>query len=632
MNGEFDFVVMEEQAFKLQIEKNLWGYHFVKEILKSEFDRRQAPAPLTCGYFDSDGVLLVLCGEKEYIKKLKQEGIVEGSVWTRKQTGRNAVTVCLEEERRQMFTYGDGNAPDCLKRFCIYFSRLYLLDVDLKNYYNKELKLGGIAFFTDLTEDRRLVECLLRITIHDVGMTLNCDLQLRRQYERNKNGVLFLNSSMEDGKITATYVNERFFRIFSSEPKTMQFASLECFFSRTENGQLWEILQKKKYVENKQILLKFRGNAVICLITTDFWNQPGLRTTGCILSITTPQIENRKISKQIANNAVVSMDNIIGSSLILDNAKHKALMFASTDSNVMLLGESGVGKDVFAQAIHNASRRKDKPFIAINCGAMPRELIASELFGYERGAFTGAKQNGNIGKFELADGGTIFLDEIGELPLDLQATLLRLVEQKQFMRIGGNQMIHADVKIICATNANLPEMIEKKLFRADLFYRLGILTLQIPPLRERGDDIVELAEYFVKKISQRIGREDIMRISEPAKRLLKMQVWHGNVRELQNMMELIVQLYAEPEILPEYICDNFDVWTEDKPLPDMAQAGKKEAEQVHLYPVRIRKEVTREDIEHALEICNGKREETAKLLGISRKTLYRYMKQYALIK
>ena len=150
-------------------------------------------------------------------------------------------------------------------------------------------------------------------------------------------------------------------------------------------------------------------------------------------------------------------------------------MLSGSYANVMLLGESGTGKDLFAQAIHNASGRSDKPFIAINCGAIPRELIASELFGYEGGAFTGAKRQGNIGKFELANGGTIFLDEIGEMPLDLQATLLRVVEQKQFMRLGSNRLIDVDVKIISATNVDIFSMIEEKRFRADLYYRLSTM-------------------------------------------------------------------------------------------------------------------------------------------------------------
>ena len=190
---------------------------------------------------------------------------------------------------------------------------------------------------------------------------------------------------------------------------------------------------------------------------------------------------------------------------------------AKSESNVLILGESGVGKDIFAQAIHNASDRRDKPFLALNCAALPRDLIASELFGYEGGAFTGAKKNGNIGKFQLADTGTIFLDEIGDMPLDLQATLLRVIEQKKFMRVGSSSITNVDVRIIAATNANIQKLIDQKKFRADLYYRLSTLQFTIPPLRERGSDIILLAEYFIQAVSRRINKPNVMTLSNEAK-------------------------------------------------------------------------------------------------------------------
>jgi transcriptional regulator with PAS, ATPase and Fis domain len=296
---------------------------------------------------------------------------------------------------------------------------------------------------------------------------------------------------------------------------------------------------------------------------------------------------------------------------------------ATTGSNIMILGESGTGKDVFAQAIHNASNRKNKPFIALNCGAMPRDLIESELFGYESGAFTGARKGGNIGKFELAHEGTIFLDEIGEMPLDLQSKLLRVVEQKQIMRIGGTRMIDVDVKIIAATNANVWEMIEHKKFRADLFYRLSTMRLNLPPLRERKSDIVPLAEFFIRKITAKIEKPNVMRLTPSAKTLLTELAWYGNVRELQNLMECIVQLYPGDMIQSEYIMENVTGYYTNVPLAE----ENEEPPELSFTATSKRRDLTRDEIVKALDACGKNRSEAAKYLRIARRTLYRKMEE-----
>ena len=380
-----------------------------------------------------------------------------------------------------------------------------------------------------------------------------------------------------------------------------------------------------------------------------------------MLHFTTQKKTNAYISKKIGNSALFSFDNIIGDSVKMRAVKRKAQMLANSDANVMLLGESGVGKDLFAQAIHNASKRHDKPFIAINCGALPRDLIASELFGYENGAFTGAKSNGNIGKFELADGGTIFLDEIGEMPLDLQATLLRVVEQKQFMRLGGTTPVNVDVRIISATNVNFQAMLEEKRFRIDLFYRLNTLPLNIPPLRERDDDVILLAEHFIRSVNQKIGRTDEMLLSDEAKMLLRQMPWHGNVRELQNLIECIVQLYPDPVITRQHLEDNillpeslrnqasYPVSTPSIPLVRPAghngdsisgftptaynpasYTADNHAYHAHVETPKIRKnrpDLTREEIEEVLNACNGNKSQAARMLGIDRRAFYRHLER-----
>ena len=220
---------------------------------------------------------------------------------------------------------------------------------------------------------------------------------------------------------------------------------------------------------------------------------------------------------------------------IIDYAKK----IADSKSTVLITGESGTGKEVFAQAIHNYGIRKDEPFIAVNCGAIPRTLIESELFGYEDGAFTGAKKGGNVGKFEIADGGTIFLDEIGEMPIDMQIKLLRVIEEGVITRIGSSIEIPIDVRIIAATNKNLKDEVERGNFRKDLYYRLNVLPIYLPPLRERREDIPEFINYYMEKTSKKLNKQSV-NISEEYMKYLIDYDWPGNVRELENVIELMI--------------------------------------------------------------------------------------------
>ncbi|MBU3113044.1 sigma 54-interacting transcriptional regulator [Clostridium lacusfryxellense] len=225
-----------------------------------------------------------------------------------------------------------------------------------------------------------------------------------------------------------------------------------------------------------------------------------------------------------------------------------ALKVSSSKSNVLLLGESGTGKELFAHAIHNESDRKHSPIIKINCGSIPSELFESELFGYESGAFTGAKKNGKPGKFELANRSTIFLDEIGDLPLSMQVKLLRVIQEKEIERIGSIRSQKIDVRIIAATNKNLEEMIKQKTFREDLYYRLNVINIRVPSLRERRDDIPSLAKYLMKKISLEMGIP-VTNISDEAIMVLSLYDWPGNIRELENSIERALNLVDKESII-----------------------------------------------------------------------------------
>ncbi|MFA8344018.1 MAG: sigma-54-dependent transcriptional regulator [Rhodothermaceae bacterium] len=290
----------------------------------------------------------------------------------------------------------------------------------------------------------------------------------------------------------------------------------------------------------------------------------------------------------------------------------------SDDTTILLQGESGTGKEVFAKYIHQVSPRSSKVFIPINCGTIPKELAESELFGHEKGAFTGASQKTKLGKFELADGGTILLDEIGELSLDLQVKLLRILEERKFYRLGGEKEISVNVRVIAATNRNLEEEVKKGTFREDLFYRLNVATVTIPPLRERKEDIPVFAYKFMDLFAQKFDIK-IKGIDEVAQKLLSNQYWKGNVRELKNAMERAV-LMLEGDTLKE---QHFNFLRQD------SNSAKSTGEYVLKIPKEgISIEVVLKDlILKTLEITNGNQVQAAKVLGLSRSKLRYRMEQ-----
>ncbi|WP_338471155.1 sigma 54-interacting transcriptional regulator [Niallia sp. XMNu-256] len=315
------------------------------------------------------------------------------------------------------------------------------------------------------------------------------------------------------------------------------------------------------------------------------------------------------------NKATYTFESLIGKSPAFIEAKEQARKAAKSDSNVLILGESGTGKELFAHSIHNDSKRSMGVFIKVNCAAIPAELLESELFGYEEGSFTGAKKGGKIGKFEAADGGTIFLDEIGELPLHMQVKLLRVLQEKEIERVGSTRSVPIDVRIMAATNRNLEEMVEKGEFRLDIYYRLKVMTIHVPNLSERPEDIKLLVHHFLRKF-QRLMSKSVEDISDHTLRSLSSYSWPGNIRELENTIERALNMVDEGEVI-----------TSDH-LPEEISGYKRPTTKLTL--AEIMEETERNTIIHYLEMVNGNKTETAKVLGISRTTLYEKMNKYGL--
>jgi transcriptional regulator with PAS, ATPase and Fis domain len=324
--------------------------------------------------------------------------------------------------------------------------------------------------------------------------------------------------------------------------------------------------------------------------------------------------------KELRNmqKAKYSLSNIIGISPKIKETKDKLLRIAQSKSTVLIMGESGVGKELFAHAIHNESSRSDFPFIRLNCAAIPEALFESELFGYEEGAFTGAKKGGKAGKFELANGGTLFLDEIGDIPLFLQGKLLRVLQEKELDKVGSKKSSPIDVRIVAATNKNLESLVEKGLFRHDLYFRLNILSLVVPPLRERKEDIPLLISHFLFTLNDELGV--YKKISEEVIELMTNYNWPGNVRELMNVIEKML-LNSEENILtvkdvPLYILQN-----NKAPQNTFINEGLDSS---------IEK-FERETIQRILLATNGNIKKSSEILKIPRPRLYRKIKKYNLL-
>jgi len=320
------------------------------------------------------------------------------------------------------------------------------------------------------------------------------------------------------------------------------------------------------------------------------------------------EVDNRSMK------AITGTDSgIIGSSASIDRLRVMIQRIAPTEITALLLGESGTGKEVAAKAVHLVSNRSDKPFIAINCASIPENLLESELFGFEKGAFTGAHKM-TMGKIECAQGGTLFLDEIGDMPYSLQAKLLRFLQEKVIERLGGRKEIPVDVRVVCATNQNLEEMVADKTFREDLFYRISEITLNIPPLKDREEDVLILAQFFLQQYS-RDYKSNVKSFSDDALQALKIHTWPGNIRELQNKVKSSVIMSTGTQATA------FDLGFYDQENAEYELS-------LNLRAVREKAETLA--IQKAYALSEGNMSKTAELLGVTRPTLYSLIEKYSL--
>lgn len=411
-----------------------------------------------------------------------------------------------------------------------------------------------------------------------------------------------------DAKEKITYINNQVYRMFQ----------LSTFHDLT-GSNIAEILDLKAWKKifdetgevEKVIVVKDRNY----LIHVKPFHDVGTDCNeGALVIIrNTDQIiaQEGKVRRELSEKGLMakySFKDIVGKSPQIKENIFMAEKYSKVNSNVLIIGETGTGKELFAHSIHNSSKRCDKPFVALNCAALPENLLESELFGYEPGAFSGASKTGKMGLFELAHQGTIFLDEIGEIPINLQAKLLRVLQEKEIRRIGSTRVHTVDVRVISATNINIEQKIKEGKFRSDLYYRLNLLDINVDPLRERKEDIVELFDLYITRFACEMGKK-IPVITEEAKEILRNYEWLGNVRELRNICERLIVLNEE-NLIDKEILKKIRLWKEVGDEVSETPQSKEE-----------------DDLEYYLENSDLSKEEIASKMGISRTTLWRMEKK-----
>jgi transcriptional regulator with PAS, ATPase and Fis domain len=410
-------------------------------------------------------------------------------------------------------------------------------------------------------------------------------------------------------------VNTRARKLFFEENQDMTGKWLCDIFKGDANKPFLDLIERHEMLTDTEVRIHLpKGSADFTLTCNGIFSSTG-SSIGKILVFSEIQRIKSLVNKFSGAKANLKFADIHGKNERFKRLLAEAAVISKSASNVLLLGESGTGKDIMAQAIHNGSPRRDGPYVAINCAAIPRDLIASELFGYSEGAFTGSRRGGSQGKFEMADGGTIFLDEIAETPLEIQAVLLRVIEDKSVIRIGGNQIRSVDVRIIAATNKDLIEEVNKGNFRKDLYYRLNVFNIHLPPLRERTDDIPLLTDVFIRKYEAALGKT-IASVDEKVWEVFMQYSWPGNIRELQNVVERMVN-YA----------------TTDRLTANLIPAeivGISRPNRRHL-DLESPEDTEKRLIRHMLALKFSK-VQIAEQLNVSRATLFRKMKKYGLTK
>lgn len=567
---------------------------------------------------DKDGCILRVTGKENTVKEYGKLNIKIGMYMDEKNIGTNAMAVALEEDRAVQIT-AEEHYINIFKRLTCSAAPIHGKNGDIigtlnltSEWMNKHPhSLGLVIFCVKAIEkelEKRQINNILKEAYNYVGSVM----------ENVDKGIITVDS---DGKITN--VNSLACEILNILGEDLIDEKIDTIIPGWKNIALsFEKDNYKTYIKEIK-LLSDTNNRTLITVKPIKLNE---KVVGAVVTLS----KKTEIQDNVytSRSAYKTFDDILGESDAILNVITNCKIIANSPSTVLIQGESGTGKEILAQAIHNFSYRRDKKFVAINCGAIPKNLIESELFGYEEGAFTGAKKGGKLGKFEIANGGTVFLDEIGEMPLEMQVHLLRVIQEGRITRIGSEKEIPIDVRIIAATNKDLKEEIKNGTFREDLFYRLSVIPIYLPPLRERKGDVEKLIEHFLRIKAFKLNK-NVPKIDENLYNKLINYSWPGNVRELENCIENIVNLDGK-------ISYQFEDEMEDKNVEEIRDKHKEcevnDEEDGGIYieigdDFKI-KDIEKVLIEKAIKHNQYNMSRTAKSLGISRNTLYYKLDKY----
>ncbi|MDD2318446.1 MAG: sigma-54-dependent Fis family transcriptional regulator [Geobacteraceae bacterium] len=552
---------------------------------------------------DKEGLIVEAIGDPEIIKKTKQIQLCPGGNWSEAVKGTNAIgTAIFEKKPIQIFAR---------EHFC---QPHHFLTCSASPVYDPEGQMVGVL---DITGDYKAFNPHTLSMVVAAVSAIENQLRLHKTTSKLYVSYKFSNTLLEtisDGVIAVdtngviTQLNSYGGKILGADPKFSIGKHIATVLKKP--AAILQVLSTGVEYRDHELFNEDTGKKVNQSVSP-LRDDTG-RTIG-VLGILREHKERQAGRRNGSLTAKYVLDDIIGDSESVLVAKKWARIAAGSPSTVLLTGESGTGKELFAQAIHNGSSRKERPFIAINCAALPDTLIESELFGYEEGSFTGSKKGGQAGKFELANGGTIFLDEIGDIPLYTQVKLLRVIQEKKISRIGSSGEINVDIRIVAATHKDLKEEVQKGNFRKDLYYRLNVITINIASLRERMDDLSLLAKHFVQKLSLKLDKKNIT-VTDDFLDKLKTYSWPGNIRELENAIERALNILTDHGVLVP------DLLHFDSPVP--AKIGERITE------VKSLKDIEKDAIVQALNIYKGNILKVSAKLGVGRNTLYRKIKEY----
>lgn len=603
-------VKINEIAFRNIVAKHRFLITAAAQIIDSIFDSLNEEK-LLIYLTDTKENILYLKGNEKIVKDIANIGLAKGYHWSEKHVGTNAISLALRYER-DFQTISSEHYMEMHHNFnCA--TALITMHAEIVGTLTLTFNKNFISshFLSLVKAGAALIENLL--------MNMHSSEIMNLTFNKSSEAMVFLDSDLQ-----VTQVNKSFLDIIHTDAQTASQLDITKLFFEVDFKQIIEDRRKQTVIKETFIRYKNKLHRVtldISVIKQDF--------QFCLVLMCREIEEIINLSQDFnKSNAYFTFENIITQNKNMLNLIETAKKISSVSCSVLIEGESGTGKELFSQSIHSMSDRREHPFIVVNCAAIPAELVESELFGYERGTFTGALSSGKPGKFELANNGTIFLDEIGELPLDIQAKLLRVLDNHKITRMGGKQEKKLNIRVLAATNRNLYEEVQCKNFREDLYYRLNVLYFKLPSLTERAEDIPLLADYFLEKLN--FEHHDNKQFDTEFLNTLMNHSWKGNIRELQNTISRAFYLCSSETITRDMLLPHIqgsEAAAQDCEAPAVSDvpltAGRNE-------PIMTVQDSERQLIIDAIRKFNGKPAQAAAYINISKATIYRKIKRYGI--